>query len=169
MKPFFTDTITALNDLNPCPILSFVRRLRDTDGTLWICGNGGSFATAQHWACDLSKAVGMRAQHLGANGAVMSAWANDADYADTLEAELTRLARPNDRLIALSCSGTSPNIARVLECAGELGIQTALLTGTLNQDIGHADLVLRVRSRDYGVIEDCFGVIGHYLTKELQT
>lgn len=166
MKPF-TATITALQDLDPRPLLDFVQSVRG--GTFWICGNGGSFSTAQHWACDLVKAAGVRAVALGSNGALLTAYANDIAYVDVFAQELRRVGVPGDALIALSCSGTSPNITRVLQAARVMGIATALLTGTVNEGVADADLVLRVWSKDYGVIEDCHLAIGHWLTKELQS
>jgi len=67
----------TLSKIDPSPLVPFVKGCH---GTLWIAGNGGSASTAQHWACDLSKAAGVRAQALGCNTAVNTAWANDEDY-----------------------------------------------------------------------------------------
>lgn len=158
---YFHELQTALAGIDPTPLLDFVR---DCEGTLWIAGNGGSASIAQHWACDLSKAAGRRVQALGSNPAVLTAWANDSSYADALSMELDRLARPGDRLIALSCSGTSPNIKDVL-CHD---MPCALLTGSHLAGGAYADLILYIPHAHYGVIEDCFGAIGHWLTEELR-
>jgi D-sedoheptulose 7-phosphate isomerase len=163
---YFTKTIEALRVLDPTPLLTCIRAAHERGGTIWLCGNGGSASTAQHWACDLSKALGLRAQALGSNPAILTAWANDVAYDQALAQELSTLGRPDDVLIALSCSGASLNIRSALVTASLMGMPTALLTSQLCQDTP-ADLIIRVASDEYGVIEDCHLAIGHWLTREL--
>lgn len=147
-------------------LASTVRSAKEHGTTVWICGNGGSYAIAQHWACDLQKVVGVRAQALGANGALFSAWSNDDSYAAALALELETQARRGDVLICLSCSGISPNIRAVQDVAAAHRMWSALVTG--GHENGVASLPpIRIPSDDYGVIEDCFSAIGHWLTKEL--
>lgn len=159
---YFTALADTLQQLEPSPLVSFVQAC---EGTLWLAGNGGSASIAQHWACDLSKAASLRAQALGANSALMTAWANDTHYAGALSEELARLSRPGDALICLSCSGRSPNIVRLLATARGLGLARALVTG--NGDLHEHVVTVRIPHADYGVIEDCFSAIGHWLTREL--
>lgn len=146
-------------------LLTFVR---DCTGTLWLCGNGGSASTAQHWACDLSKAAGRRTAALGSNTALLTAWANDLDYSQALSEEFHRLARPDDRLIGLSCSGTSHNITGILLKAKHLGVKRALVTGATKPIMNWLDAWVCVPSEDYGIIEDCHLAIGHWLTEALR-
>lgn len=145
-------------------ILAFVQ---SCTGTLWLCGNGGSASTAQHWACDLSKAAGRRVVALGSNPALLTAWANDKDYALALRQEFMALAQPGDALLCLSCSGVSANILDVLHGAGQRGMSRALLTGARGGYEAAADILVRVPSEDYGVIEDCHLAIGHWLTEKI--
>lgn len=162
-----TNTLRMLDAHQLTPLVPFVRDCRTHSAMLYLAGNGGSFATALHWACDLSKVCAVHCQVLGANGAALTAWANDESYAEALAAELARCAQPGDCLIALSCSGTSPNICAALSLAQSRRNRTALITGLVNDKTAPADITIRVPSDDYGVIEDCFAAIGHYLTKEL--
>ena len=74
---YFHELQKTISQIDPSPLIDFVR---DCQGTLWIAGNGGSASTAQHWACDLSKAAGRRVQALGSNPAVLTALANDKGY-----------------------------------------------------------------------------------------
>ena len=162
---YFHALQTALAGLDPSPLLDFVR---SCEGTLWLAGNGGSASTAQHWACDLSKAAGRRVQALGSNPAVLTAWANDTDYAQIFSRELWAIGRPNDALIALSCSGASFNIAAAIRQVRVMGMQAALVTSTLYKGDFPGTLVVRVPSQHYGIIEDCHLAIGHWLTEELR-
>lgn len=155
---------TTLAQLDPSPLIDFAQAC---DGTLWLAGNGGSASCAAHWACDLQKAAARRVQALGSNPAVLTAWANDEGYDTALARELARLARPGDRLICLSCSGTSPNIVTALRQAWLLRLPRAIVTGRQSAWPTPVDLVMNVPHTHYGIIEDCFGAIGHWLTEAL--
>lgn len=163
----YRELITVLEQIEAlsAPLLPFVR---GCEGTLWIAGNGGSMATAQHWACDLSKAAGRRVQALGSNPAVLTAFANDEGYDQALAWELLRLAQPGDTLICLSCSGTSRNITSVLEQAAIGSLPRSLVTAQRESfDRFPVDVLIELPSTDYGILEDCFQAIGHWLTREL--
>lgn len=162
---YFHELQKALSQIDPSPLLDFIRACQ---GTLWLAGNGGSASTAQHWACDLSKAAGRRVQTLGSNPAVLTAWANDVSYRMALARELQSLARPGDSLLAISCSGASNNLWAALTWASVNGIQTALLTSDLAPGLDTGLLVVRVPHTHYGIIEDCHLAIGHWLTEELR-
>lgn len=162
---YFDELAAVLTRLDLAQLDALLAFVRECAGTLWICGNGGSMATAQHWACDLSKAAGLRAQALGSNPAALTAWANDSDYAEAFAQELRCLARPGDRVIGISCSGASPNIRAVLHEACARRIPAALVTSTLSDDLS---LIVRVPATHYGIIEDCHLVIGHWLTEQLR-
>jgi phosphoheptose isomerase len=161
------DTIAALSCLDRDALMPLLREARAC-AAIWLLGNGGSFATAEHWAIDLCRA-GQRACALGSNGAVLTANANDDDYSDAAALELRLYASPGDLLICLSCSGISGNITAAIVRAKELGVRSVLLTSTIHQDVAPADTILRIWSKDYGVIEDCHLAIGHWLAQELHT
>jgi D-sedoheptulose 7-phosphate isomerase len=161
-------TLGMLDDAQLGGLVALCKRTMERSGTLWLAGNGGSAAVAQHWACDLSKQAGARVLALGANGAVLTAWANDVSYGAALSEELARLARTGDALICLSCSGTSPNIAAVLRQAHRMQLDRALISGPERPSVTPLTVRLSVPHDDYGVIEDCFAAIGHYVTYELR-
>lgn len=162
---YFAELQSTLAKLDPTPLLPFVKAC---EGTLWLAGNGGSASTAQHWACDLSKAAGRRVQALGSNPAVLTAWANDHSYGDALSRELLYSARENDALICLSCSGNSQNILNLIRRAAMIPIPIALVTGMRGIGTDLVDVEIAVRHTHYGIIEDCHLAIGHWLTEELQ-
>lgn len=106
--------------------------------SVYIFGNGGSAATASHFACDLSKGTirnlpsgtkRLRVIALTDNVPVMTAWANDASYTDIFAEQLQNLLAPDDVVLAISGSGSSPNILKALEVALRCGAYTIGLTG----------------------------------------
>lgn len=155
----------TLGSIDPSPLIPFIRACQ---GTLWLAGNGGSASTAQHWACDLSKAAGRRVQALGSNPALLTAWANDEDYEDALAMEFSRTARPGDAVICISCSGGSRNIQQLINAAYRIDVRVAMVTSTLCGELHYPTALIRVPHTHYGIIEDCHLAIGHWLTEELR-
>ena len=147
--------------------------------TIFVCGNGGSAATASHFACDLSKttlgklsplpARRIRCVALTDSMPLMTAWGNDSSYDLVFSEQLRNLAREGDLLIAISASGNSPNIFQALEAARELGVATV---GFLGFGGGRAaqmvDRAIVIASDDYGVVEDAHSVLMHMLTARMK-
>jgi len=160
---YFDELHQTLSRVDPTPLLDFVR---GCEGTLWLAGNGGSAATAQHWACDLSKAAGRRVQALGCNSAVLTAWANDVSYGEALAKEFEHSARPDDRIVCLSCSGRSPNMLALIGAALLYRVPHLLITGKDAPTYSRTPALV-IPHTDYGILEDSMSAIGHWLTKEL--
>lgn len=78
---------------------------------IWVAGNGGSAATAEHFATDLVK-KGYPAICLNSNTPLITMIANDYGYDQIFSKQLEKLSTRDDLLITISCSGTSPNIER---------------------------------------------------------
>src|ERR1043166_285060 len=103
--------------------IQWMRDARDQGRSIFVAGNGGSAATAAHFVCDMVKGASMnqpsrfRIQALGANLATLTAYSNDLSYADALTEELRNFAQPGDLYMAISGSGSSPNVVRAMEYA----------------------------------------------------
>src|SRR3972149_7623143 len=82
---------------------------------VYIIGNGGSAATANHFANDLVKMCGIRAFSLCANEAVVMAYANDNGYENVFADQLKVFLTNHDLLISISGSGTSRNIVKAVK------------------------------------------------------
>ena len=128
-------------------------------GTLYLCGNGGSYSDALHISGEMLKAfvlprpvpadlaerlasqpdgadlvrhlqTGLRAHVLGANQALATAVANDIPVPDIGYAqELYALARPGDVLLGISTSGRARNVRLAAQVAAAVGLTTIALTG----------------------------------------
>jgi D-sedoheptulose 7-phosphate isomerase len=129
---------SVLADLSIADIEAVVDRLFEAyqqGRTVYIFGNGGSAALASHAACDLGKgtmAAGRRPARVVSlcdNIPVMTAWANDASYADIFSAQLQMLLEPQDVAFAISGSGNSPNVINALTYSREAGGVNIGLTG----------------------------------------
>lgn len=138
-------------------------------GTVFLCGNGGSAAEASHFAAEL---VGrfvlerepLRAVNLAADCATLTAIANDYGFDDVFARQL-RAASDKDLLIALSTSGTSPNVLRALGAFPSGG--RWLLTGTRT----HGDIAgvrtVRAGSTETAAIQEGHLALIHAVCSEL--
>ena len=174
---YLSQLATTLSQTPREPLAAIEQMLWETylrDGTIFVCGNGGSATTATHFACDLAKwtiNAGQRrlcAQALTDNTALMTAWANDTAYEWMFVEQLATHYRPGDVLVVISGSGRSPNIARVLEWARAHEMPSAALTG---RDGGHmpklATATLIAASQFMPEIEDVHSAICHSLAVSL--
>ena len=107
-------------------------------GRVWTLGNGGSAATAQHFACDLAKFVipdGARpfdTRCLTDNVSLYTAWANDAARKDVFANQMRGLLQPGDVVILISVhggKGFSGDLVNGLRYAREAGAATISLVG----------------------------------------
>lgn len=162
---YFARLATTLQAIDPRQLAALKQFVAECTGTLYVAGNGGSYAVALHWACDLQKAANRRCVALGANASLLTAYANDDGYAKAYAEELRRICRAGDRLVLLSCSGTSANIEALRDVAYPRQIETALITSDCYTG---RDALVRIPSDDYGIIEDCFAALGHWLTGEVR-
>lgn len=143
-----------------------LRRVKQSGNTLFVAGNGGSFAVAMHWGVDFPKFTRLKTHTLGMNPALFTALSNDIGYETAFAEELSQLAVPGDVFVALSCSGRSPNIVGALGVGKLCNIPIYMITGALAPVFTNITTI-RVFSEDYGVLEDIFSAIGHWLSQEL--
>src|SRR5256885_6081020 len=90
---------------------------------IFIMGNGGSAATASHFALDLAKntikagAPRLKAISLTDHVPLITAWSNDTAYEHIFEEQLANLIEAGDVVIGMSTSGNSPNGLNALKLA----------------------------------------------------
>lgn len=144
------------------------------DRQVFVFGNGGSAATASHYVTDFVKTCAvegvrrLRAYSLVDNVPLATALGNDVSYEETFRYPLASYAKAGDLAIAISGSGTSPNVVAACEWAKENGVTLVSLTGFSGGTIGKmADLHVNVPSDNYGAIEDLHLSIGHMVIQSL--
>lgn len=138
--------------------------------TVFVLGNGGSAATASHFACDLAKGTRtegvapFRVMPLTDNMPLVTAWANDTSYERVFAEQLAALVRQGDVVVAISASGNSPNVLAAVETARLAGAFTIALTGQTGGTLRRlADLTIRVPADPIEQVEDAHMVMAHSL------
>ncbi len=147
-----------------------------TGRTIFIAGNGGSAATASHFANDLNKGANVsdqprfRAIALSDNVPLITAWANDTSYDRIFLEQMANFLRPGDVFIAISGSGNSLNIVEAVRWAREAGAVAIGITGGTG---GHlralVDHCLVAPSTLMEQIEDVHSIVAHALCTSLRT
>lgn len=144
-------------------------------GRVFVCGNGGSAAIANHLVCDHMKGARAnstfhaRVTSLSSNIEILTAIANDLAYDKVFEFQLSCEASANDALIAISSSGNSPNIINALNWARSHGIASIAMTGFGGGEARRlADISLHVAADNYGIVEDVHQAFMHSLAQFLR-
>ena len=119
---------------------------------VFVCGNGGSAATAEHFTNDLFS-KGVKAFCLNSNVSLITMIANDFGYQYIFSRQLDLYAGKDDLLIVISGSGNSENILEALIPIS--GFKTFALLGMGGgKAIEMADDSILIDSDNYGIIED---------------
>ena len=166
----------AASDLSPLDDLAeALLRTIEAGNFIYICGNGGSAAIANHSLCDFLKGVRTdtalkpRFMSLSSHTEMNSALANDISYEEVFAYQLDSVARPGDLLWTVSSSGDSENIVRALYAARQLGLTSVSFTGfDGGRSCGLADINVHVKAHNYGVVEDAHMAFIHILTQYLR-
>jgi D-sedoheptulose 7-phosphate isomerase len=153
-----------------CKVVDVLLGAYHARARVFILGNGGSATTASHFACDLGKGV------LGADGhrfkvlsltdsvSLLTAWANDTEYAGVFAEQLENLVEPGDVVVGISGSGSSANVLRAVELARARGAVTIGLTGfTGGQLKSLCDVCIVVPSNRMDHIENVHLALQHLI------
>ena len=150
--------------------IDLFRKARAEDRRIFVCGNGGSAATASHFACDMVKGASFnrpsrfRLIALTDQLPTITAYANDVSYDAVFVEQLKNFAEPGDLFMGISGSGNSPNVLRAIEYANSIGCRTIALTGRDGGRLGPlAQLHIHVRAPHMGRIEDAHMVVCHMI------
>lgn len=135
-------------------------------GKIIFCGNGGSFADAQHLSAEFTSRFmfdrpALASIALGTNNSGISAMGNDYGYENVFSRELEAVGKPGDILIAMTTSGNSVNILKVVELAQKIGIKSLVMTGSSGGKIASKATCLQIPSEDTPRIQESHITIGH--------
>jgi len=149
-------------------VIAVLEQARAEGRRIFVFGNGGSAATASHFACDLGKGTVQESQPrfkvmaLNDNIPLLTAYANDFGYETVFAEPLGSLSEPGDVAIGISASGNSANVLRAMDVARERELVTVGLTGFQGGRLkDKVDICIIVPSDSMQQIEDAHLVILH--------
>jgi len=165
---------TVLQAIDKAAIARFIGTLleaRERGVTVFFIGNGGSAATASHFANDLSIGTHdyekpFRAMSLTDNVPVITAIGNDFGYEDIFVRQLQVLGRSGDVVVGISASGNSPNLLKAFEYARTAGIKTVAITsfdGGKMKAMADEGIHVPTAPKEYGPAEDAHMVLDHLI------
>jgi D-sedoheptulose 7-phosphate isomerase len=168
----------VLRRIDPAEIGGFIRTLldaRERSATIFFIGNGGSAATASHFANDLSIGTNeydkpFRAFSLTDNVPILTAIGNDFGYEEIFVRQLRAVGKSGDLLIGISASGNSPNLLKAFEYARSIGITTVAITafdGGKMKALANQGIHVPTDLKEYGPAEDAHLVLDHLVSAYL--
>lgn len=155
-------------------VMNILETARLSGNRVFICGNGGSAATASHYAADFNKGVSERLEVkycfecLSDNSPTMMAVANDIGYEEVFRYPLRNKMKPGDVLIGISGSGNSQNVVNAFDYAKGIG---GIVIAIVGYDGGRmkrmADHCIHIDVNDMQISEDLHMVIDHMMMSVL--
>ena len=143
--------------------------------TLYVCGNGGSAAIANHLLCDFAKGIQTDTQirprvvSLSSHLELILAIGNDIEFAEVFAYQVRSFASQGDALMTISASGNSENVVRAIHAARHAGAATIALTGFSGGRCSElADINIHVAAANYGIVEDVHQSLMHVFAQYLR-
>lgn len=178
---FFNNVKVALDSVSRDEISKALNILHSTyekDGRIYVFGNGGSLALANHWVSDFNKTIfshqlnensrRFQAIRLPSTESEITAWANDVGYDMVFAGPLKNYLQNNDVIIAISSSGNSENVINAVNLAKSENIPVIGLTGFDGGKLrllSDAKLHVETIKGEYEVVEGVHAVILHLMVK----
>lgn len=157
-----------INSINQ--VMNVLEQARLEGRHIFICGNGGSAATASHFCCDFNKGVSANQEQkynfecLSDNVATMMAVANDIGYEEVFRFPLKNKMKSGDILIGISGSGNSINIVKAMEYAKSVGGKTIAFVGYNGGEMKEiADYNIHISIDNMQISEDIHMVLDHLM------
>ena len=140
----------------------------NSGGKIIFCGNGGSFADAQHLSAEFTSRFlfdrpALASVALGTNNSGITAMGNDYGYENIFSRELEALGKPEDIFFGITTSGNSLNVINAVSAAKKLGIKTFVLTGQSGGDVNNLTETINMPSEDTARIQECHILVGHII------
>ncbi len=146
----------------------------NSGGRLYLLGNGGSAADAQHIAAELvgrfkHDRQALPAVALTTDTSILTAVVNDLGGEHIFERQVEALVTKRDIVWALSVSGTSPNVIRAVESAKRIGAFVIGFTGKRGDRLGKlSDLCLRVDHESSDRVQEVHQLAYHLICERIE-
>lgn len=164
------EVLQSLDEYEISKVMNVLEKTRLEGNRVFICGNGGSAATASHFTCDFNKGISYSQEVkynfecLNDNVPMMMAIANDISYDDIFLEPLKNKMHKEDVLLAISGSGNSKNVLKATEYANSLGATTIGLVGYNGGKLkGLVDYCIHVNINNMQIVEDVHMTMDHVM------
>ncbi len=175
---YFTEISKMLMSISMpdlCRVLNLLEQAYIEGHRIFIMGNGGSAATASHFALDLSKNTIMpgvprlKAISLTDHVPLLTAWSNDTAYEHAFSEQLANMLEPGDVVIGISTSGNSLNVINALLFARQMQASTIGLLGAKGGRIKDlADAFILAPGQNIEQEEDAHLILAHIITRHMR-
>ena len=177
LREYLADEIKVIQSLDLDAVNSVMNVLEEarlSGRHIFICGNGGSAATASHYCCDFNKGISeMQKQKynfecLSDNIPTMMAVANDFSYDENFRLPLKNKMNAKDIFIGISGSGNSKNVVNAMEYAKSIGGTTIAVVGYSGGKLQKiADYCIHVKVNHMQMAEDVHMILDHMMMSVL--
>ena len=174
-KDHIYKNLEKVSQINFEKIVNLVEKKIISNSSIFLCGNGGSAAIANHYICDFLKVLRTGTNFkpkffsLISNIDLISAISNDLNYSEVFKYQLESLAKRNDLVIFISSSGNSSNIKKALDYCKKKKISSI---GFCGFDGGYlkkyCTIPLHLNINNYGVVEDVHHILMHIMLQFLR-
>ena len=148
-----------------------------SDHTIFLLGNGGSAADAQHIAAELVgqyghkvRRPGLPAVALTTNSSIITAIGNDISFDNIFSRQVEAFVKKGDVVVGLSTSGKSKNVIEAIKLAKAKGATTIGFTGKGDNQLSKlTDIVLHIPSNNTQRIQESHITVGHILCSLIES
>ena len=178
INTYFSDLqemVRAISQAHLQEILALLEETYHHGRRIFIMGNGGSAATASHFALDLAKntimpgAPRVKAISLTDHVPLITAWSNDTAYEHIFAEQLANMIEPGDAVIGISASGNSLNVINALNVAKKSHAATIGLLGAKGGKIKHmVDAYVLAPGQNIEQEEDAHLILAHIITRHMR-
>jgi len=175
---YFSDLqemVRAISQAHLQEILALLEETYRQGRRIFIMGNGGSAATASHFALDLAKntimpgAPRVKAISLTDHVPLITAWSNDTAYEHIFAEQLANMIEPGDLVIGISASGNSLNVINALKVAKKSRAATIGLLGARGGQIKQmVDAYVLAPGQNIEQEEDAHLILAHIITRHMR-
>ena len=178
VNDYFTEMehmLTSISRLDIQKVFSLLENAYFSGHRVFIMGNGGSAATASHFALDLAKntitphAPRLKAISLTDHVPLITAWSNDTAYEHIFAEQLANLIEAGDVVIGISTSGNSLNVINALLLAKQSQAYTIGLLGATGGKIKDlVDAYILAPGKNIEQEEDAHMILAHVITRHMR-
>lgn len=166
---YLTEVLAKIDRKQVADFIEVIESARQRGSTIFFIGNGGSAATASHFANDIG--IGTRSWNkpykviaLTDNMPIVTAIGNDYSYDEIFTLQLKTLLKPKDVVVAISASGNSQNVVKAIEYGNQNEAVTVGLTGFDGgklKEVSQFNVHAPSHKGEYGPVEDVHMIFDH--------